>query len=164
LAATKPSTKLSAGLLMYRGRGRALEVFLAHPGGPFFLRRDLGAWTVPKGEVASDEDPRAAARREFHEEIGLGANEPWIDLGEVRQKGGKRVRAWAFEGDAPCGFAPRSNSFEVEWPPRSGHRRSFPEIDRAEFFDLQTARAKINEAQVRFLERLAIALETARGD
>lgn len=145
--------KLSAGLLMYRGFP-ALEVFLVHPGGPFFAKKDLGAWSIPKGLVEPDEDTRAAAVREFTEEVGLPITSELLDLGSVTQKGGKRVVAWAFAGDAPAGYAPPSNSFELEWPPRSGRKRAFPEVDRAEFFTLDVARTKLLEAQRPFLDRL----------
>jgi len=150
--------QLSAGLLMYRDTGQALEVFLAHPGGPFFMKKDQGAWSIPKGLVQPDEQPRAAAIREFTEEIGLAVHEPLLDLGQVTQKGGKRVQAFAFAGDAPVGFSPKSNSFEIEWPPRSGRRRSFPEVDRAQFFSLDEARLKLNPAQLPFLDRLLVEL------
>lgn len=149
---------LSAGLLLYRRHGGVLEVLLVHPGGPFFRRRDLGVWSVPKGEVGPGEDPAEAARRELAEETGLTAPEAGLlELGEVRQRGGKRVLAWAFEGDCDPA-ATRSNSFEVEWPPRSGRRQSFPEVDRAAFFGLAEARRRINPAQVALLDRLAAAL------
>lgn len=146
----------SAGLLLFR-RGRSgLEVLLAHPGGPLWARRDAAAWTVPKGEYGPDEEPLHAARREFAEELGSPApsTDALIELGDVRQRGGKIVTAWAAEGD----FDPStmtSNTFEMEWPPRSGRRRSFPEIDRAAWFDLPTAREKILPAQAEFLDRLA---------
>jgi predicted NUDIX family NTP pyrophosphohydrolase len=144
----------SAGLLLYRRRAGRLEVLLAHPGGPLWRRRDEGAWTIPKGEVAAGEAPLQTARREFAEEIGLSPDGPFLDLGTVRQKGGKVVHAFAVEGDCdPERIA--SNSFEIEWPPRSGRRQSFPEIDRAAFFDLETARARINPAQAALLDALA---------
>ena len=145
--------KLSAGLIMYRGFP-ALEVFLVHPGGPFFAKKDLGAWSIPKGLVEPGEDPRLAALREFSEEVGLPVTSELLELGSVTQKGGKRVSAWAFAGDAPPGYAPASNSFELEWPPRSGRRQSFPEVDRAEFFPVDLARQKLIAAQVPFLDRL----------
>jgi predicted NUDIX family NTP pyrophosphohydrolase len=151
-------SKLSAGLLMFRLRAE-LEVFLVHPGGPFFRNKDDGAWTVPKGELEPGEDPIAAARREFEEETGIVApEEGLIPLGEVRQKGGKRVAAWAFEGDCDPA-AIESGSFELEWPPRSGRRQLFPEVDRADFFPASRARAKLNEAQVAFIDRLQRALD-----
>ena len=143
----------SAGLLLYR-RGSELEVLLAHMGGPFWARKDAGAWTIPKGEYAADEDPLDAARREWREELGSPAPDgPMLDLGEVRQKAGKIVRAWALEGDFDVTTLV-SNTFEIEWPPRSGRRASFPEVDRAEWFDLGTARTKIVAAQTEFLDRL----------
>jgi len=155
---------LSAGLLLYRRRGAALEVLLVHPGGPFFQRRDQGAWSVPKGEVDPQEDLEAAARRELAEETGLSAPATGLlDLGEIRQSGGKRVRAWAFEGDCDPG-ALRSNEFELEWPRGSGRVRRFPEVDRAAFFDLAEARRRINPAQAAFLERLRVALGEPEPD
>jgi predicted NUDIX family NTP pyrophosphohydrolase len=144
---------------MYRRGERGLEVLLAHPGGPFFAGKDAGAWTIPKGEPAEGEELRAAAAREFAEETGLPVREPLLPLGEIRQKGGKTVHAWAFPGDAlPAAFRPRSNTFELEWPPRSGRRQAFPEIDRAELFSLEDARTKMNPAQLTFLDRLLEAL------
>jgi predicted NUDIX family NTP pyrophosphohydrolase len=144
----------SAGLLLYR-RSVGLEVFLVHPGGPFFAKRDDGWWTVPKGLVDRDEDPLAAARREFAEETGfaLPAGAEFIDLGSVRQKGGKVVRAWAVEGDCEPALL-RSNTVTLEWPPRSGRRRDFPEVDRGAFFPLDEARRKILPAQAPLLDRL----------
>lgn len=133
-------------------------MLLAHPGGPFFKNKDLGAWTIPKGELDGAEAPEAAARREFAEETGLPVNEPLLSLGEIRQKGGKIVVAWAFAGEVPPDFVPRSNTFEIEWPPRSGRRVSFPEIDRAELFALEEARRRINPAQAVFLDRLVALL------
>jgi len=148
----------SAGVLMYRRTDRGLEVLLAHPGGPFFTKKDAGGWTIPKGEPDPGEALEAAAAREFTEEVGLPVTVPLVPLGEIRQKGGKAVHAWAFEGDLPPGFTPASNTFELEWPPRSGRRQSFPEIDRAEMFPLETAREKINAAQAVFLDRLQAIL------
>jgi predicted NUDIX family NTP pyrophosphohydrolase len=147
----------SAGLLMYRHSGEVLEVLLAHPGGPFWRNKDEGAWTLPKGEYQPHEEALAAARREFMEETGFDAPGPFLPLGEVRQKSGKRVLAWAFSGDCDP-EALRSNSFEVEWPPRSGKRASFPEIDRAAWFALGEARTKILPAQRELLDRLEAAL------
>jgi predicted NUDIX family NTP pyrophosphohydrolase len=145
----------SAGLLMYRRRGPSLEVLLVHPGGPFFARKDAGAWSLPKGLVESGEPGLDAARREFEEETGLAADAAtFLPLGLVRQKGGKRVHAWAFEGDCDPA-AVRSNTFELAWPPESGRRAVFPEIDRAAWFSLDEARARILAAQAPFLERLA---------
>ena len=151
----------SAGILLHRRRRDRLEVLLVHPGGPFWRRRDLGAWSIPKGEYVSDEDPLAAARREFAEELGVPPPDgPAEDLGEVRQKGGKRVRAWGLEGDLDAD-AVVSNTFELEWPPRSGRKIDVPEVDRAEWFSLEDAREKINPAQAELLDRLAAALEAA---
>ncbi len=140
-----------------RGEGE-LEVLLVHPGGPFFAGKDEGAWTIPKGEAQPGEDLRARARIEFTEELGFAPQGDWIDLGFVRQRGGKTVHAWAFEGDLPASFVLRSNTFEMEWPPRSGRRGQFPEIDQAVFFSEEAARSKINPAQVELLERLSKAL------
>lgn len=145
--------KASAGLLMYRAGDQGIEVLLVHPGGPFWRTRDAGAWTIPKGELGADEDPLDGARREFEEETGVAADGPFLDLGSVTQRGGKVVRAWAFEGEFDASRF-RSNTFEMEWPPRSGRSRTFFEIDRAEFFTLETAAAKINPAQATFLQRL----------
>ena len=146
--------KSSAGLLLYRRRGGELEVLLVHPGGPFWRNKDLGAWSIPKGEVEQGEDPLTVARREFEEETGTPAEGPAIDLGSIRQAGGKLVRAWALEGDLDP-TAIRSNTFTLEWPPGSGKLARFPEVDRAEFFGLSAAKAKLNPGQVPFLERLA---------
>jgi predicted NUDIX family NTP pyrophosphohydrolase len=144
----------SAGILLYRERARALEVLLVHPGGPFWARKDLGAWSVPKGEYAAGEDALAAARREFEEELGspVPPGNP-LELGEIRQRSGKRVRAWALAGDLDeTGIT--SNTLEIEWPPRSGRRIEIPEVDRAEWFELELAREKINPAQATLLDRL----------
>jgi len=140
---------------MFRRKQGEVEVLLVHPGGPFFRKKDAGGWTVPKGEIAEGEDLLARARVEFREELGLepGADQ-LIDLGSVKQKGGKTVRAWAFEGNLPENFVVASNTFEMEWPPRSGRTAEFPEIDRAEFFPIEAAKLKINPAQILFLERL----------
>jgi predicted NUDIX family NTP pyrophosphohydrolase len=146
--------KRSAGLLMYRMVGRDVAVLLVHPGGQFWARKDLGAWSIPKGEYAAGEDPFDAARREFAEELGVEApHGPAEDLDDVRQKGGKRVCAWALEGDLDTA-AIESNTFELEWPPRSGRMIEVPEVDRAEWFTLERAREKINHAQAEFLDRL----------
>jgi predicted NUDIX family NTP pyrophosphohydrolase len=149
------SPKRSAGLLLYRRRGAGLEVLLVHPGGPMWARRDAGAWSLPKGEYDAAEEPLVAARREFAEELGVPApdGEP-LDLGEIRQRSGKLVRAWAVEGDLDAS-AIRSNTCLVQWPPRSGRQIEVPEIDRAEWFTLELAREKINAGQVPLLERLA---------
>jgi predicted NUDIX family NTP pyrophosphohydrolase len=147
-------TKTSAGLLMYRRRDGRLEVLLVHPGGPFWSHRDAGAWSIPKGELDGDEDPLEAARREFEEETGLRPEGPFLELPTVTQKAGKVVRAWAVEGDWDPSLL-RSNTFEIEWPPKSGQMAEFPEVDRAELFDLATAREKINAGQVPLLDHLA---------
>jgi predicted NUDIX family NTP pyrophosphohydrolase len=156
-------SRTSAGLLMFRKSPKGLEVLLAHPGGPFFRNKDEGVWTVPKGEAAESEELLARARIEFEEELGIAAPAAanWIELGSVKQKGGKVVYAWAFEGDCPTDFVAVSNTFDLEWPPRSGRMQQFPEIDRAEFFSLEEARRKIKEAQIAFLDRLVEALGTA---
>jgi len=159
MASRAPRARVSAGLLMFRRRGGALEVLLAHPGGPFFAKKDDGVWTIPKGEAASGEDLLTRAQIEFEEELGIPPQGNWIDLGSTKQKGGKTVYAWSFEGDLPDSFKLKSNIFEIEWPPRSGKLKEFPEIDRAEFFGEEVARRKINPAQVAFLDRLRAVLD-----
>jgi predicted NUDIX family NTP pyrophosphohydrolase len=151
-------SRVSAGLLMFRSKNGTLEVLLVHPGGPFFARKDEGAWTIPKGEAAPDEDLLIRAQIEFEEELGIRPHGNWIELGSIKQKGGKTVHAWAFEGDLPESFKFKSNTFDIEWPPRSGKLKQFPEIDRAEFFVEEIARRKINPAQTLFLDRLTGAL------
>ena len=148
----------SAGLLVFRRRAGELEVLLAHPGGPYWARKDDGAWSVPKGELEEDEDPLMAAQREFAEELGRPApvGEP-ISLGEVVQKNRKVVVAWAVEGDLDPDSVV-SNMFEIEWPPRSGEVAAFPEIDRVAWFDPVTARQKLNPAQAAFIDRLVARL------
>lgn len=146
--------KTSAGILLYRWRAGRLEVLLVHPGGPFFARKDEGAWSIPKGEVESGEAPLDAARREFEEETGVHLAGPFVELPPVRQRGGKVVHAWAVEGDCDPD-AIRSDTFTLEWPPRSGRTVAFPEVDRAAFFDLGEARRKINPAQAEWLDALA---------
>jgi predicted NUDIX family NTP pyrophosphohydrolase len=148
---------------MFRKGGDELEVLLVHPGGPYFQNRDDGAWTIPKGEATEGEDLRHRARIECEEELGITPGEEWIDLGTVKQKGGKTVHAWAFAGDLEPDFKPASNSFEMEWPPRSGRTQQFPEIDEASFFPLELARSKINQAQTVLLDRLRDALERGGG-
>jgi predicted NUDIX family NTP pyrophosphohydrolase len=152
--------KSSAGLLMYRMKADQSafpEVLLVHPGGPYWRNKDDGAWTIPKGEVNPGEDLLAAAIREFTEETGLTPSGSFLPLGEVKHKSGKIVHAWAFPGD--CDPAKiRSNTFELEWPPKSGRTQEFPEIDRAQFFDLPNARRKILPAEVALLDRLADAI------
>lgn len=146
----------SAGLLLFRRAAPGLEVLLVHPGGPLWARKDAGAWSIPKGEVRDEEDPLAAARREFTEETGMEVSGEFLPLGEVRQPGGKVVVAWAVEGDCdPASI--RSNTFWMEWPPRSGRQRAFPEIDRAAWFPIAAAREKILNGQLPLLDRLLAA-------
>ena len=135
-----------------------LEVLLVHPGGPFWKNKDDGAWSIPKGEATPSEDLLDRARIEFEEELGIKPSGECIPLGSIQQRAGKTVHAWAFEGDLPDSFEPRSNTFAMEWPPRSGKIQSFPEIDRAEFFSEEIARHKINAALAAFLDRLRAAL------
>jgi predicted NUDIX family NTP pyrophosphohydrolase len=140
---------------MYRRNASGeIEVLLAHPGGPFWKNKDAGAWSIPKGEYEAPEEPLAAALREWAEETGFAAQPPYVPLGEIRQKNGKHVMAWAFDGDCdPAQLV--CNTFEMEWPPKSGRMQSFPEIDRVQWFGLDEAREKINPAQATFLDRLA---------
>jgi len=145
---------LSAGILMYRRAGANLEVLLVHPGGPYWCKKDEGAWSIPKGEMDEGEDAEVAARREFMEETGVALSGKLDPLGEFRQRGGKRVIAFAVEGDVDVQTI-RSNTFEIEWPPKGGQMQSFPEVDCAEWFDLPSAHAKIPEGQRPFLDRLA---------
>ncbi len=148
---------VSAGLLLFRRTPEALELFLAHPGGPFWRDRDAGAWTIPKGIVEAGEDLLAAACREFNEETGLTPREPFLPLGSVRQKAGKVVHAWAWEGDADPALV-SSNSMRTEWPRGSGHWIVFPEVDRCAWFDPDAARERINPAQAEFIDRLVALL------
>ena len=166
--------RTSAGLLLYRRRDGALEVFLVHPGGPFWARKDAGAWSIPKGEIDPTEEPLAAARREFGEETGLAvegrfrplaritqtglvAEGRFQPLAPIAQAGGKAVLSWAVEGDLDPA-ALQSNTFSIEWPPRSGRQQAFPEVDRAGWFRLELARRKINPAQVALLDELETAV------
>jgi len=152
--------KRSAGLLLYRLRGKNPELFLVHPGGPFWASKDAGAWSIPKGLYEDGEDPLAAARREFAEETGFAATGDCTDLGEFRQPGGKIVRAFAIEGDAdPAQLT--SNVFVLEWPPKSGRRREFPEVDRAAWFTPEEARAKLVKGQVAIVDALLERLSAA---
>jgi predicted NUDIX family NTP pyrophosphohydrolase len=144
---------------MYRIRGGVLEVLLAHPGGPLFRNKDEGAWSIPKGEIEPGEDLLRAAQREFAEETGVKPRGPFVPLASIRQKGGKIVHAWAFEGDCDPA-AVKSNTFTMEWPPHSGQRGEFAEIDRAEFFHLATAKRKIKAAQWGLVEELEKQLRT----
>jgi predicted NUDIX family NTP pyrophosphohydrolase len=145
--------KQSAGILLYRMEAHGPSVLLVHPGGPFWAKKDLGAWSVPKGEYSPGEDPLDVAIREFEEETGTRLTGDFRPLGELRQAGGKRVLAWAVEGDIDPATI-RSNTFEIEWPPRSGRTQSFPEIDRAEWFSSARAREKILPSQREFIDRL----------
>jgi len=150
------ATKRSAGILLFRRGGGEVEFLLVHPGGPFWTKKDAGAWSIPKGQIETEEAPRACAIREFEEELGPAPAldpEELIELGSIRQRAGKVVEAWAAEGE----FDPAaldSNTFSMEWPPKSGSEQEFPEVDRAEWFDLPTAREKILPAQAEFLDRL----------
>jgi predicted NUDIX family NTP pyrophosphohydrolase len=149
---------VSAGLLMYRIQEGSLQIFLAHPGGPLYRNKDNGHWTVPKGEMPAGESLFDAAVREFEEETGIQPCGPFIELGSIQQKGGKVIHCWAFQGSRDRSQPIRSNHFEMEWPPRSGCRQSFPEIDRAEFFALSEGRKKLKDAQWPFVERLTTSL------
>lgn len=153
----------SAGVIAFRTREGRLEVLLVHPGGPFWRNKDLGAWSIPKGEFGAGENAEQVARREFCEELGVELAGKFAPLGEIRQRGGKVVEAFSVSCDVDVA-AIRSNTFEIEWPPKSGKRHTFPEVDRAEWFDLATARDKINEAQRELLDRLeAMRDRAAKG-
>lgn len=152
--------KASAGLLVYRLRNASLEVFLVHPGGPFWTKKDLGSWSIPKGELLEGEDRLDAAKREFHEETGFVLQGSFVALPPLKQAGGKLVYAWAVRGDCDTN-AITSNTFSMEWPPRSGQRREFPEVDRAEWFAIEVARGKILRGQIGFLDAL---METIAKD
>ena len=145
--------KQSAGILLYRFRDSELGIFLVHPGGPFWAKKDAGAWSIPKGEFAADENPLAAAKREFAEETGCAVDGNFVELPPVKQPGGKLVYVWAVEGDCNAESI-KSNLFTLEWPPRSGKRKEFPEVDRAGWFDLKLAKEKILKGQLVFLEQL----------
>ena len=159
------ATKRSAGILLYRRNGGATEFLLVHPGGPFWAKKDAGAWSIPKGQIENGEEPRACAIRELEEELGPAPaldTEQLLELGSIRQRAGKVVEAWAAEAE----FDPAaldSNTFTLEWPPRSGSEREFPEVDRAEWFDPATAREKIIPAQSELLDRLLERLGQAEG-
>jgi predicted NUDIX family NTP pyrophosphohydrolase len=145
--------KTSAGLLLYRIRDGVLEFLLVHPGGPFWKNKDAGSWTIPKGEIGDNEEPLAAAVREFEEELGFAPSAPFIELTPIKQKGGKTVHAWAYAGDCdPTQI--KSDTFSMEWPPKSGKQVEFPEVDRAEFFNLEAAKIKINPAQIPLLQEI----------
>jgi predicted NUDIX family NTP pyrophosphohydrolase len=155
-------TKHSAGLLLYRRRGGHLEVFLVHPGGPFWSQKDAGAWSIPKGEHGPEEAPLAAARREFAEETGFNASGPFLPLTPIKQKSGKLIQAFAAEGEAdPAALT--SNTFTLEWPPQSGRRQEFPEVDRGAWFTLAEAQEKIHPGQAGFLEELARLVREVGG-
>jgi predicted NUDIX family NTP pyrophosphohydrolase len=152
--------KPSAGILVFKRSTRGVEVFLVHPGGPFWAKKDAGAWSLPKGEYAEDEDPFAAAKREFQEETGLKVEGSFLPLGTVKQPGGKTITAWSVAAK-PDPSLVRSNTFHMEWPPKSGRTQEFPEIDKAAWFSLEEARKKILKGQIDFLERLADVLPSA---
>ncbi|HVV61259.1 MAG TPA: NUDIX domain-containing protein [Pseudolabrys sp.] len=151
----------SAGILMWKREGGALRVLLVHPGGPFWAKKDAGAWSIPKGEYAEGEQPLAAAKREFAEELGVMPQGECVPLGEIRQKGGKLVTCFALEGDFDVA-ALVSNTFEIEWPPRSGRKSAFPEVDRAQWFTLEEARVKVLDAQKELIDRLVHAVGRMR--
>jgi predicted NUDIX family NTP pyrophosphohydrolase len=153
--------KQSAGLLVHRWRGSTLEVFLVHPGGPFWAKKDAGAWSIPKGEFTAEEDALAAARREFTEETGIVVDEPFKSLGTVRQTGGKTIHGFSAAADFDADKIV-SNTFSLEWPPRSGRFAEFPEVDRAGWFSFEAAAEKINPAQAEFLPRLRNAIDQTK--
>ena len=151
--------KISAGLIMYRARDNNLEVLLVHPGGPIWAKRDEGAWSIPKGGIAPDEDPLSAAKREFQEEIGFYPDGEFMPLGSITQKAGKIVHAWAFLGDCDAKSI-KSKTFKMEWPPKSGIEKEFPEVDKADFFGMEAAKKKINQAQIELFVRLEEKIKT----
>ena len=151
--------KQSAGLLLFRLKNKLSELFLVHPGGPFWKNKDAGAWSIPKGEHAGDEDALEAAKREFFEETGMRFEGEFIELAPIKQAGGKTIYAWALEADLDPGEI-KSNEFEMEWPPRSGKKQSFPEIDRGAWFLVDKAKEKINKGQVGLIEDLLRRLNT----
>ena len=157
------ATKLSAGILIYRIRSAALEVLLVHPGGPFWAKKDLGAWSIPKGEFEDGDDPLETAKREFLEETGSPVSGPFAPLSPRKQKSGKLVHAWAVEGDLEASTIV-SNTFSMEWPPRSGKQQEFPEVDRGEWFTMPAAREKLQEGQIGFLDDLELLLTRATSD
>ena len=150
--------KRAAGILLYRREKSSLEVLLIHPGGPYWARKDELSWSIPKGEISEDEDPLKAAQREFQEETGFSVEAPFVSIGSVKQSSGKIVQAWACEGNLDAS-AIQSNSFRLEWPPRSGKYQDFPEADRAEWFPIDFARKKILKVQLPFLEKLESILQ-----
>lgn len=155
-------TSVSSGLVLFRRRPSGLEIFLAHPGGPFWAKRDAGAWSIPKGLVEDNEDLLSAAVREFTEETGVTPVGPFIPLGDIKQKAGKTVHAWAWEGDADA-RSTTSNMVRTEWPRGSGKWLTYPEVDRCAWFDAATARLRLNPAQAELVDRLEQALASARG-
>jgi len=155
--------KRSAGLLLFRRSTTHLELFLVHPGGPFWARKDDGAWSLPKGEYADPESPLEAAKREFQEETGISVDGDFLPLGELRQPGGKLVTAWALEKDVDPTLV-KSNLFSMEWPPKSGQTQEFPEVDRAAWFPISQARSKLLKGQVAFINRLADKLGVTAED
>jgi predicted NUDIX family NTP pyrophosphohydrolase len=155
--------KMSAGLLMFRRRKAGVEFLLVHPGGPFWGKRDFGAWSIPKGEYTEDEEPLEAAKREFEEETGIVPGGDFIALDQIKQPSGKLVTVWAFEGDCSPREI-RSNTFLMEWPPKSGKMREFPEVDRADWFSLQAARKRIFKGQLGFLERCMARMRPVARD
>jgi predicted NUDIX family NTP pyrophosphohydrolase len=150
--------KRSAGILLFRNSIDGLQVLLIHPGGPFWAKKDAGAWSIPKGEYADGEDPLTAARREFAEETGIAVDGEFVALGELKQPGGKLVIAWALKGDLDAA-AIRSNTFQLEWPPKSGKMREFPEVDAAAWLSIDAARSKLLKGQLEFLDRLISLME-----
>jgi predicted NUDIX family NTP pyrophosphohydrolase len=154
--------KRSAGLLLFR-RSTELEIFLVHPGGPFWAKKDDGAWSLPKGEYSEEEDALLAAQREFQEETGFRVEGDFLPLGELKQPGGKIVTAWAVAGDVDAASV-KSNTFSIEWPPKSGRMRAFPEVDRASWFPVAMARNKLLKGQIEFVDRLLVLLESYRAD
>ena len=153
--------KKSAGLLLYRNESGTLEVFLVHPGGPFWAKKDSGAWSIPKGEFVEGEEPLAAAKREFEEETGFTADGKFTELKPLKQPSGKIIYAWALEGDCDASRI-RSNTFSMEWPPRSGQQQEFPEVDRGGWFELEAAKAKLLKGQLGFLEQLEQKIVAAK--
>lgn len=143
----------SAGILLYKFKNKQLQVLLVHPGGPFWQKKDLGAWSIPKGEFSDGEDPLEAARREFEEETGVKISGNFIELSPIKQKSGKTVFAWAVEGDIDASSI-KSNFFSMEWPPKSGRAQQFPEVDKGEWFDVDQAKKKINPAQIVLIDQL----------
>jgi predicted NUDIX family NTP pyrophosphohydrolase len=154
-------TKKSAGLVLYRFHNDLVHVLLVHPGGPFWARKDMGAWSIPKGEFGMEEDPLQAAKREFEEETGIKADGNFVELTPVKQKSGKLVYAWALQKDIDTATI-KSNSFEIEWPPKSGIKKSFPEIDRAEWFTMNEARKKIIDGQIPLINELETKIDEVK--